>query len=94
MIRHHKAPVLNILNNSALRASFVSVYLVGMGCILDHYEIFATPKFTYLKRALVFSTRFKKNRIFHLFFDHIDHIDHIYHFFSYFFQQEHFISNL
>lgn len=76
------------LNNSALRASFVSVYLVGMGCILDHYEIFATPKFTYLKRALVFSTRFKKNRIFHLFFDHI------YNFFSYFFQYEPFISNL
>ena len=88
MIRHHQVPVLNKLNNSALRASFVSVYLVGMGCILEDFLSFATPKFTYLKRALVFSTKLKKNRIFHLFFDHI------YHFFSYFFQQEHFISNL
>ncbi|VXA81252.1 conserved hypothetical protein [Acinetobacter sp. 8I-beige] len=37
---------------------------------------------------MVFSTKIKKNRIFHLFFDHI------YHFFSYFFQHERFISNL
>ncbi|MDH1706744.1 hypothetical protein, partial [Acinetobacter johnsonii] len=45
---------LNILNNSALRASFVSVYLVGMGCILDHYEIFASAFNWLFYRVLYF----------------------------------------
>ncbi|MGY6626698.1 hypothetical protein, partial [Acinetobacter johnsonii] len=45
---------LNILNNSALRASLVSVYLVGMGCILDHYKIFASAFNWLFYRVLYF----------------------------------------
>jgi hypothetical protein len=33
---------LDKLNNSALRASSVSAYLVGMGCILEDLEIIAS----------------------------------------------------
>jgi len=41
---------LNKLNNSALRASFVSVYLVGMGCILEKFKSFASTFYKVLRK--------------------------------------------
>ncbi|WP_216075390.1 hypothetical protein, partial [Acinetobacter indicus] len=59
---------LNKLNNSALRASFVSVYLVGMGCILEDFRIIASPNSLYFSRMYLFSTKQLKKPVFHLFF--------------------------
>ncbi|WP_162898171.1 hypothetical protein [Acinetobacter sp. WCHAc010034] len=55
---------LDKLNNSALRASSVSAYLVGMGCILEDLEIIASPKIIYLSRMYYFSSKMAKKAVF------------------------------
>ncbi|WP_455603017.1 hypothetical protein, partial [Acinetobacter pecorum] len=51
-------------------ASFVSVYLVGMGCILEDFRIIATPNSLYFSRMYLFSTKFIKKSFFYLNFEH------------------------